>query len=149
MVRPAILSATREPVAADQPLAVVDHGVGGLLQVERAVDLVGEPLELVPEPLLRHHLPHLAVLEIGRRQVAQVADEPQRALLLGGPPGGIHQDLEQADHLLVHHERGDDQRVLGGVERLRNPLDHRARRNDLRLRGLEHATRAARRAARS
>ena len=60
-----------QAVAADQPLAVVGDGVGGLLQVERGVDLVREPLELVPEPLLRHHLPHLAVLEVlcrpGRR----------------------------------------------------------------------------------
>ena len=76
------------------------------------MDLVGEPFELVPEPLLRHHLPHLAVLQIGRRQVAQVADKPQRALLLGRPPGRVHQDLEQADDLLVHHERGDDQREI-------------------------------------
>ena len=53
---------------------------------------------------------------------------------------GIHQDLEQADHLLVHHERGDDQREFGGVECLGHPLDHGARRNDLRLRRLEHAT---------
>ena len=52
---------------------------------------------------------------------------------------GIHQDLEQADHLLVHHERGDDQREFGRVERLRHPLDDRAGRNDLRLRRLEHA----------
>ena len=133
------LERDREPVAADQPLAVVDDRVGGLFQVERAVDLVGEPLELVPEPLLRHHLPHLAVLQIGRRQVAQVADKPKRALLLRGPPRGVHQDLEQADDLLVHHERGDDQREVGRVERLRNALDHRARRDDLRLRRLEHA----------
>ena len=91
-----------EPVAAHQPLAVVDHRIGGLLQVERAVDLVREALELVPEPLLRHHLPHLAVLQVGRRQVAQVADEPERALLLRRPPGRVHQDLEQPDDLLVH-----------------------------------------------
>ena len=52
-------------VAAHQPLAVIDHGICGLFQVERAVNLVREPLELVPEPLLRHHLPHLAILEIG------------------------------------------------------------------------------------
>ena len=90
------LERDREPVAADQPLAVVDDRVRGLFQIERAVNLVREPLELVPEPLLRHHLPHLAVLQIGRRQVAQVAHEPQRALLLGRPPGGVHQDLEQA-----------------------------------------------------
>ena len=76
-----------QPVAADEPLAVVGDGVGRLLQVERAVDLVGEPFELVPEPLLRHHLPHLAVLQVAARQVAEVADEPQRALLRS-PRGG-------------------------------------------------------------
>ena len=69
------------------------------------MDLVREALELVPEPLLRHHLPHLPVLQIGGRQVAQVADEPERALLLGRPPRGIHEDLEQAGDLLVHHQR--------------------------------------------
>ena len=53
---------------------------------------------------------------------------------------GIHQDFEQADDLLIHHERGDDQRVFGGVERLGHPLDDRAGRDDLRLRCLKHAT---------
>ena len=123
MIRPADLEGDAQAVAADQPLAVVDDRVGGLLQVERAVDLVGEALELVPEPLLRHHLPHLAVLEIGAGQVAEVADEPERALLLGRPAGRIHQDLEQADDLLVDHQRGDDEREVGRVERLGHPLD--------------------------
>ena len=99
------LESHAQAVAADQPLAVVDDRVGGLLEVERAVDLVGEPLELVPEPLLRHHLPHLPVLEVVAGQVAKVADEPERALLLGGPPGRVHEDLKQADHLLVDDER--------------------------------------------
>ena len=52
---------------------------------------------------------------------------------------GIHQDLEQADDLLVHHERGDDQGEFGRVECLRHSFDHRARRDVLGLRGLEHA----------
>ncbi len=133
------LERDRKPVAADQTLAVVDDRVRSLFEIERSVDLVREPLKLVPQPLLRHHLPHLAVLQIGCRQVAEVADEPERALLLRRPPGGIHQDLEQAHDLLVHHERGDDQNEVGGIECLRNAFDHGARRNVLGLRRLEHA----------
>ena len=103
------------------------------------MDLVREPFELVPEPLLRHHLPHLAVLEVGRRQVAEVADEPERALLRRRPPVRVHQDLDQADHLLVDEQRGNDQRERRRVARVGDPLDRRPGRDDLRLRSLDHA----------
>ena len=128
-----------QAVAPDQPLAVVGDRVGGLLQVERAVDLMREPFQLVPEPLLRHHLSHLPVLEVRPRQVAEIADEPERALLRRRATVRVHHDFDQADHLLVHHEWSKDQRERRRIPRVRDPLDRRAGGDDLRLRGLDHA----------
>ena len=117
-----------QAVAADQPLAVVGDRVGRLLQVERAVDLVGEPLELVPEPLLRHHLPHLAVLEVVAGQVAEVADEPQRALLRAPPGGsGSIRISSRPTTCLSTISGAMISAKLVGLPALRHPLDRRAR----------------------
>ena len=97
-----------QAVAADELLAVVGHRVGGLAQIQRVVDRVGEVLQLPPQLLLRHHLPHLAVLEVLRRQVAQVRHEPQRRFLRGRLAGRVHEDLDQPDHGLVHDQRRED-----------------------------------------
>jgi len=83
-------------------------------QTEYAVSLrssepwigVREALELVPEPpACDNHLPHLAILEVLARQVAQVAHEPQRAFFcVAARRVGSIRISTRPDHLLVHRQ---------------------------------------------
>ena len=111
-----------DPVAADQAFAFVGDGECGFGQAERAVNSVRKAFKLIPKPLLRHDLPHLAILQVLSGQVGQVSDKPECAFLLDGFPVRIHQDFDQADILLVNHNRGQDQSELCGVAGVWHPF---------------------------
>ena len=80
----------------------------------------------------------MSALEVVRGDVAETADEPLGAVLGDRLHGWVHEQLDQADDLLVQFDRGEDTALAGRVAGVGHSFDGRPRRNELRCGRLEH-----------
>lgn len=98
-----------DPVALDQPPALVGDGVGGLAGVERGVDHAREILQLGPEHLPGRKMPQLVAFQEIAGQFAHLREEPEIALLRGRPGIGSLENFDQAKGLDVGFQQAEQQ----------------------------------------